>query len=146
MCIKKILITHNMPSCLPKPYHVWLQGVKLGDMQATVQGFLSAGLFFVVSNATPLPDLSAQRPHATIFCPYVFLSVISQFAVHITYLIGLYYGALRLMPQHELQKPDTDFQPNLVNTVCFIVNFIIQLTTFSVNYQVRLHLKSSVNT
>lgn len=39
--------------------------------------------------------------------------------------------------QGEKQEPNTDFKPNLVNTVCFLVQFIIQLMTFAVNYQVR---------
>lgn len=76
-----------------------MQGVKLGDMQATVQGFLSTGLFFVISNSTPLPTLSAERPHPTIFSLYVFLSVLGQAAVHTALLISFYFGALRLMPQ-----------------------------------------------
>lgn len=33
-----------------------------------------------------------------------------------------------------MQKPDADFEPNLVNTVCFLVQWVVQLTTFSVNY------------
>ena len=37
----------------------------------------------------------------------------------------------------EKQEPNSDFKPNLVNTVCFLVQFIIQLITFGVNYQVR---------
>jgi len=37
--------------------------------------------------------------------------------------------------QDQKQKPDADFVPNLVNTVCFVVNFIIQLSTFACNYQ-----------
>ena len=41
------------------------------------------------------------------------------------------------MLQGEKQEPNTDFKPNLVNTVCFLVQFIIQLMTFGVNYQVR---------
>ena len=76
-----------------------MQGVKLGDMQATVQGFLSTGLFFVISNSTPLPFLSAQRPHPTIFSLYVFLSVLGQAAVHLALLVSFYFGALHLMPQ-----------------------------------------------
>ena len=76
-----------------------VQGVKLGDMQATVQGFLSTGLFFVISNSTPLPFLSAQRPHPTIFSLYVFLSVLGQAAVHLALLVSFYFGALHLMPQ-----------------------------------------------
>ena len=37
--------------------------------------------------------------------------------------------------QDEAQAPDSDFKPNLVNTVCYVIQFIIQLTTFAVNYQ-----------
>lgn len=36
--------------------------------------------------------------------------------------------------QDHIQKPDTDFEPNLVNTVCFLVQWVVQLTTFGVNY------------
>lgn len=36
--------------------------------------------------------------------------------------------------QDDKQAPDTPFEPNLVNTVCFLVNWIVQLTTFAVNY------------
>ena len=84
---------------------LWLQGVKLGDMQATVQGFLSTGLFFVISNSTPLPTLSAERPHPTIFSLYVFLSVLGQAAVHTALLISFYFGALRLMPEVSCGHP-----------------------------------------
>ncbi len=44
----------------------------------------------------------------------------------------------------EKQEPNSDFKPNLVNTVCFLVQFIIQLITFGVNYQVRRHLAQAV--
>ena len=37
-------------------------------------------------------------------------------------------------PQEERQEPDAEFKPNLVNSVCFLVNWIIQVTTFAVNY------------
>lgn len=30
-------------------------------------------------------------------------------------------------PQDERQEPDADFKPNLINTVCFLVNFVIQV-------------------
>lgn len=33
-----------------------------------------------------------------------------------------------------MQKPDAEFEPNLVNTVCFLVQWVVQLTTFAVNY------------
>lgn len=76
-----------------------LQGVKVGDLQATAQGFLSAYMFFVISNGKPLERLSEERPHPTIFCAYVFLSVTGQFVLHMAFLIYMYNRALRAMPE-----------------------------------------------
>ncbi len=36
--------------------------------------------------------------------------------------------------QDERLAADSEFKPNLVNTVCFLVNWVIQITTFAVNY------------
>lgn len=41
--------------------------------------------------------------------------------------------------QEDAQKPDTDFKANLVNSVCFIIQFFIQLSTFAVNYMGHPH-------
>ena len=49
--------------------------------------------------------------------------------------IGVTFDELKRCVQDQKQKPDADFVPNLVNTVCFVVNFIIQLSTFACNYQ-----------
>ncbi|GMH40341.1 hypothetical protein BSKO_08245 [Bryopsis sp. KO-2023] len=111
-----------------------LEGVKIGDVQATVTGLLSAAMFFFLSNSQPLSQLSAVRPHPNIFCFYVFLSVLGQFAMHLFFLVYMYFAALESMPAKENQTFEHDFKPNLVNTVCFLVNFIIQIITFSVNY------------
>lgn len=46
-------------------------------------------------------------------------------------------GARRAAAQEDAQAPDTEFRPNLVNTVCFLVQFIVMLVTFAVNYQAR---------
>ena len=45
--------------------------------------------------------------------------------------------------QDQKQEPNADFKPNLVNTICFLVQFIIQLMTFAVNYQVGSLILSS---
>ena len=81
---------------------IWLccvQGVKLGDFQATVMGMLSAALFFVISHAKPLEHLSADRPPSMIFSLYVFASITGQFVIHMGYLILMYNGALAAMPE-----------------------------------------------
>lgn len=37
--------------------------------------------------------------------------------------------------QDQTQAPDGDFEPNLVNTVCWLVSYVMQLSTFAANYQ-----------
>jgi len=113
---------------------MYLDGIKLGDMQATLAGLLTAGMFFFISNAQPLPQLSRQRPHAHIFSMYMFTSLLGQFAVHMTFLMYMQHKAHALMLPEDRQEPDSDFKPNLINTVCFLANFVIQTMTFAVNY------------
>jgi cation-transporting ATPase 13A1 len=38
------------------------------------------------------------------------------------------------MPSEEKQDSESDFAPNLVNSICYLVQQIVQLTTFAVNY------------
>ena len=73
-------------------------------------GILSAAMFFVLSNAKPLEQLSARRPHPNIFCAYVFLSLLGQFAVHLVYLVLVWNSALATMPPVRsiaLHRPQT---------------------------------------
>lgn len=95
---------------------------------------LQAGLFFFISQSKPLDKLSPERPHATIFTPYFFLSLMGQFALNLSFLVIMYNMALAAMPPDERQQPDGPFKPNLVNTVCYIVNSVVQLSTFASNY------------
>ena len=113
---------------------LYLDGIKLGDLQATLAGMLTAGMFFFISNAKPLPTLSRQRPHSNIFSLYVFTSLLGQFAVHMAFLMYMQHIAHEQMSPEDRQEPDADFKPNLINTVCFLANFIIQTMTFAVNY------------
>lgn len=110
-----------------------LDGVKLGDVQATISGVFTAAFFLFISHARPLPTLSADRPHPNIFCCYVFLSLLGQFFVHLLYLISSVKEAEKYMPE-ECIEPDSDFHPNLVNTVSYMVGMMLQVATFAVNY------------
>lgn len=40
---------------------------------------LTASLFFFISQAKPREQLSAVRPHPSIFNPYFFISLLGQF-------------------------------------------------------------------
>ncbi|KAL3835729.1 hypothetical protein ACJIZ3_010465 [Penstemon smallii] len=110
-----------------------LDGVKLGDVQATISGVFTAAFFLFISHAKPLQALSAERPHPNIFCYYVFLSLLGQFAVHLSFLIYSVKEAEKYMPD-ECIEPDSDFHPNLVNTVSYMVSMMLQVATFAVNY------------
>jgi len=113
---------------------LYLDGIKLGDMQATLAGVLTAGMFFFISNAKPLNTISRERPHPRIFSLYMFLSLMGQFAIHMGFLMHMQHEAHALMSPEERQDPGAEFKPNLVNTVCFLTNFAIQTMTFAVNY------------
>ncbi|XP_044497206.1 probable manganese-transporting ATPase PDR2 [Mangifera indica] len=126
-------------NCLATAYVLsvmYLDGVKLGDVQATISGVFTAAFFLFISHARPLPTLSAARPHPNIFCLYVFLSLMGQFAMHLLFLISSVKEAEKYMPD-ECIEPDSDFHPNLVNTVSYMVSMMLQVATFAVNYMGR---------
>ncbi|KAJ8573033.1 hypothetical protein K7X08_009544 [Anisodus acutangulus] len=123
-------------NCLATAYVLsvmYLDGVKLGDIQATISGVFTAAFFLFISHARPLPTLSAERPHPNIFCAYVFLSLLGQFAIHLLFLISSVNEASKYMPD-ECIEPDSAFHPNLVNTVSYMVGLMLQVATFAVNY------------
>ncbi|KAI7997321.1 putative manganese-transporting ATPase PDR2 [Camellia lanceoleosa] len=123
-------------NCLATAYVLsvmYLDGVKLGDVQATISGVFTAAFFLFISHARPLSALSAERPHPNIFCSYVFLSLLGQFSLHLFFLISSVREAEKYMPE-ECIEPDSEFHPNLVNTVSYMVSMMIQVATFAVNY------------
>ncbi|XP_062026256.1 probable manganese-transporting ATPase PDR2 [Rosa rugosa] len=123
-------------NCLATAYVLsvmYLDGVKLGDMQATISGVFTAAFFLFISHARPLQTLSSERPHPNIFCAYVFLSLLGQFAIHLLFLISSVNEAEKHMPD-ECIEPDSEFHPNLVNTVSYMVSMMLQVATFAVNY------------
>ncbi|KAG2431042.1 hypothetical protein HYH02_013473 [Chlamydomonas schloesseri] len=124
-------------TCLSTAYSLsvlYLQGVKLSDTQATVTGMLSAAQFLFISQAKPVEKLGPVRPHPTIFNLYFFGSLLGQFGVHLALLIYFYRMALAAMPETDRLGSESEFKPNLVNTVCYIVQAVVQMMTFAVNY------------
>jgi magnesium-transporting ATPase (P-type) len=98
-------------------------------------GLVVSMCFLFLSFAKPLPGLSAQRPYTTILCPYFLVSVLAQFAVHLTVLVACVSDAHAHMPAGTPKPdPDGDFSANVVNTVAFLINLHITATTFAVNY------------
>jgi cation-transporting ATPase 13A1 len=75
-------------------------------------GIVVSMCFLFLSFAKPMPGLSAQRPYTTILCPYFFISVLAQFAVHLTLLVTCVNGAQSHMPV-DVRPPATS--PHLLS-------------------------------
>lgn len=115
-------------SCLVTAYVLsvmYLDGVKLGDVQAAISGIFTAAFFLFI-------DLG-EMPHPNVFCFYLFLSLMGQFAFHLFFLMSSVKSAEKYMPD-ECIELHSDFHRNLVNTVSYMVNMMLQLATFAVNY------------
>ncbi|GJX27958.1 hypothetical protein Tco_0236037, partial [Tanacetum coccineum] len=96
-----------------------LDAVKLGDVQATVSGLFTAVFFLFISHAVHCRNY-VERLHANIFCFYVFLSLMGQFALHMLFFISSVKEAEKHMPD-ECIDPATEFESNMVNTVLRLV-------------------------
>jgi len=65
-------------------YH---EGIKYGDTQATISGMLTAMCFLFISRSQPLKKLASKRPFNRIFTPFMFASILGQFAIHLSALM-----------------------------------------------------------
>jgi cation-transporting ATPase 13A1 len=126
--------------CLISSYSLsvlYLDGVKYGDTQMTAMGMLGSISFMSVSRSKPLDRLSEVRPLTSIFHPALFISLLGQFATHLTTMMtAIYYAKKHLPPDHEIELDGT-FKPGLLNTVVFLVANVQQVTVFVVNLQGR---------
>jgi len=124
-------------NCLISAYSLsvmYLAGIKLGDTQATLTGMLIAVCFLFISRSKPLPTLSKQKPLSNLFSPFMFLSIMGQFAIHLTCLMAVQAKAMEYSGEEKI-SPDSDFKPNLINSGVFLISAAMQVTTFAVNYQ-----------
>eukprot|EP00276_Gloeochaete_wittrockiana_P023948 CAMPEP_0184365734 /NCGR_PEP_ID=MMETSP1089-20130417/150349_1 /TAXON_ID=38269 ORGANISM="Gloeochaete wittrockiana, Strain SAG46.84" /NCGR_SAMPLE_ID=MMETSP1089 /ASSEMBLY_ACC=CAM_ASM_000445 /LENGTH=1238 /DNA_ID=CAMNT_0026707081 /DNA_START=169 /DNA_END=3882 /DNA_ORIENTATION=- len=140
-----LVTTHQMfkilaLNCLISAYSLsvlYLDGVKLGDMQATSSGILIAMFFLFISWSKPLKTLSKERPSSNLFSPSLVISIIGQFAIHLGCLIYAVHMAKEMNPEEASARPEPDgnFSPNLVNSVVYLVSCSMQIATVAVNYK-----------
>ncbi|KAI8149877.1 hypothetical protein BJV82DRAFT_585075 [Fennellomyces sp. T-0311] len=124
-------------NCLISAYSLsvlYLDGIKFGDLQVTISGMLMAVCFLCISRGKPLQKLSKERPQPNIFNPYIILSVLGQFAVHIAALIYVNSLANHYEPPKEVDL-EGEFEPSLLNSGVYLIQLSMQVSTFAINYQ-----------
>eukprot|EP00602_Paraphysomonas_sp_CaronLab_P012268 CAMPEP_0185042054 /NCGR_PEP_ID=MMETSP1103-20130426/42113_1 /TAXON_ID=36769 /ORGANISM="Paraphysomonas bandaiensis, Strain Caron Lab Isolate" /LENGTH=669 /DNA_ID=CAMNT_0027582053 /DNA_START=269 /DNA_END=2275 /DNA_ORIENTATION=+ len=127
-------------NCLVSAYmmsSLYLRGLKQGDMQMTASGLATAGLFFFISRAKPLPKLSYQKPPCSVFTVSVMGSIVGQFLTHFLSLLAVLYLCDSYDIHTDASKPipDSRFQPNLFNSSIYILSTTIMINNFIVNYR-----------
>jgi len=122
-------------------YHLsvlYLAGIKEGDWQATIAGFLITICFFGVAKSKPLDKLSKERPQSNIFSVYLMLSIFGQVIVHLAALIFIRIEAIKFSEELEEEIDlDSAFQPTLLNSAIYLISLMMQISTFAINYEGR---------
>ncbi|OUC41452.1 hypothetical protein D917_03348 [Trichinella nativa] len=123
-----------------------LDGVKFSDRQATVQGLLLAACFFFISRSNPLKTLAKQQPLPNIFNAYTLLSVSAQFIIHffsLAYLVSLTHQ-INFKNNVEKANLEQKFQPNLLNSLVYLMSIMFQTCNFAINYRGHPFMESLV--
>lgn len=127
-------------NCLITAYTLSVQhldGVKMGDYQATISGMLLSVCFLCISRAKPVEKLSRERPLGNIFNFYVLLSVLLQFALHIVTLVYMTNLTHSIEPWEPMTDLEAKFEPTLLNTAIYLLGLSQQVSTFAINFQGR---------
>ena len=128
-------------NCLISAYTMsalYLDGVKMGDWQATYLGLGISMLFMMLSFGKPLKKLQKERPPTSIFHWSLVVSVTVQFITHLSVLI--YFVNLcepYIDREDESLAHDAEFKPNLKNSIMYIYQWWLQTTVILVNYSGR---------
>jgi len=128
-------------NCLISAYTMsalYLDGVKMGDYQATYLGLGIAVVFMMLSFSTPLKKLYKEKPPTSIFHWSLVISVSVQFVVHLSVLIYFVQITESFIDRtDESLSLEGEFKPSLKNSVCFIYQWWNHSTVIFVNYYGR---------
>lgn len=118
-------------NCLISSYSLsvlYLDGVKYGDKQMTCMGVLMSISFLSISRAKTMPKLSSVRPLNSIFHPAMFISLLGQFTIHLCCMMYTVSIAKPFLPVDYEPSHTGKFEPNLINSVVFLVTCIQQVS------------------
>lgn len=114
---------------------LYLDGIKMGDYQATYMGMGISFLFIFLSFTSPIKKLQKERSPSSIFHWSLCISVSIQFMMHM-YVLVLFNGLCEpyIDRTDDSLIPDGEFKPNLKNSVFFIYQWWLQCSVICVNY------------
>jgi magnesium-transporting ATPase (P-type) len=124
-------------NCLVSAYMMsalYLRGLKQGDMQMTFSGLITAGLFFFLSQAKPLQNLSSSKPPSSVFHKSVAVSVLCQFIIHLSCLVATLHLCESHSTPEEASSADGKFQPNVINSAIFMLSAVMQVNIYIHTY------------
>ena len=118
------------------------EGIKCSDSQMTVTSIVVTICFLCMSRSTPSSELSKRGPHTKVFCPYIILTIIAQFSIHLYAMLecrklvfGFAEGAVDgVLPERE-NFDAAEFKPCLMNSVLFLLSNWQLIFVFVANYQ-----------
>lgn len=119
---------------------LYLDGVKMGDYQATYMGMGVSFLFVFLSFTQPLKRLHKERPPISIFHWSLVVSVFGQFVMHLyvlKFLVDLCEPHIDRSGKDESLVPDGEFKPNIKNSVMFVYQWWLQCSVILCNYTGR---------
>jgi len=101
---------------------LYLDGIKMGDYQATYMGMGISFLFIFLSFTSPIKKLQKERAPSSIFHWTLVVSVPIQFIIHMYVLVHFSNICEPFIDRENDESliPDGEFKPNLKNSVFFI--------------------------
>jgi cation-transporting ATPase 13A1 len=101
-------------------------------------------VFYFLSQAKPLPAISALQPPSSVFALSVMSSVAGQFIVNLISLMITLKLCEQYMDSNEdpSLSADTKFQPNVINSAVYVLTVTMQVNNFVINYRGHPFTKS----
>ncbi|CAM9156199.1 unnamed protein product [Chrysoparadoxa australica] len=127
-------------NCLISAYSLsvlYLDGIKHSDTQMTAMGMLMSVSFITISRSKPLSKLSSVRPLTSVFSPALFLSILGQFVLHLGTMMYAVAQSKLYLPEDYEPDLEGEFEPNIINSVVFLVGAVQQVSVFVVNLKGR---------
>ena len=130
----KIFIINSLLTIYTESF-LYCKGIRFSEYQNVYLGFFVSIFFLMFSKANPLKMLNSNKPQVNIFNIESIISIIGQFIVHLISINLIIYITKAMEPLFiKKENIESQFTPNLINTVIFLFQAFNQIIIFVVNY------------